>query len=194
VFIFDPQDLRNRPDPIEHAAALVTWPIYPHRLQELFLQTFGAGMHKPSQRALTGQWMEAIAASLDQREICPACGSEHFGSQASCWHCNQPLAASAFLRTAQSSVKACAGNVLHQHHFHGLDAPRLDQPIARVVSHPSDPGLLGLRNLGTQPWSATTPGGQQHEVAPGKTCNLQALHLLDTPWGAVRLEHASNAS
>lgn len=29
VFIFDPRDARNRPDPEAHPAALVTWPIYP---------------------------------------------------------------------------------------------------------------------------------------------------------------------
>ena len=194
VFIFDPQDLRNRPDPIEHAAAHITWPLYSLRLQALFLQTFGPGMHHPSQRALTGQWMEALASVLDQRQLCPACGSEHFGAQHTCWSCQQPLATGAILRTSQGAVMATAGNALHAHHFDGLEAPRLDQPIARVVCHPSDPNLLGLRNLGAQPWRATSAGGQPHEVAPGKTCNLQALHQLDTPWGAVRLEYVSGRS
>jgi len=193
VFIFDPQDQRNRPDPTEHAAALLTWPIYPAALQALFLQTFGPGMGAPSQRALTGQWMEALAAVLDQRQTCPACGSEHFGAQASCWHCQQALSAGAALRAPHGRVMACIDNELHPHHFNRLEAPRLDQPLARVVAHPSDPSLLGLHNLSDQPWRATTAGGQQHAVQPGKTCNLAALHQLDTPWGAVRLEHASSA-
>ena len=36
LFIFDPDDPHNRPDPIEHSAALITWPIYPASLQRLF--------------------------------------------------------------------------------------------------------------------------------------------------------------
>ena len=192
VFIFDPNDPRNRPDPVEHAAALLLWPIYPAPLQELFLQTFGAGMKAPGQRALTGQWMEALSGVLDQRQLCPSCSSEHFSAQARCWQCGQPLGTAAALRTANGLVMACTENELHPHHFDSLEAPRLDQPIARVVAHPSDPTLLGLRNLSNQPWRATAAGGQQHAVDPGKTCNLAALHQLDTPWGAVHLEPASS--
>jgi DNA-binding helix-hairpin-helix protein with protein kinase domain len=192
VFIFDPQDCRNRPDPTEHAAALLLWPIYPRPLQELFVQSFCTGMHAPSQRALTGQWMEKLAAVLDQRQTCPACGSEHFGSQTTCWHCAEPLGIGAALRMPNGQVMACTDNELHAHHFDSLEAPRLDEPIARVVAHPSDPRLLGLRNLSDQPWRATAAGGQQHAVDPGKTCNVAALLQLDTPWGAVRLEPAKS--
>ena len=74
VFIFDPLDTRNRPDPIDHAAALITWPIYPRSLQALFEQTFCAGLRDPWKRTLTGQWRQAFAACLDRRQICGACG------------------------------------------------------------------------------------------------------------------------
>jgi hypothetical protein len=54
LFIFDPVDPSNRPDPIEHAAALITWPIYPEPIKQLFEQTFGGpagspatGAHRP---------------------------------------------------------------------------------------------------------------------------------------------------
>ena len=190
VFIFDPQDSRNSPDPTEHAAALLLWPIYPLPLQELFLQTFGSGMHAPSQRALTGQWMDKLAAVLDQRQTCPACGSEHFGAQPNCWHCDHALSPWPALSTANGLVMACIDNELHLHHFDSLEAPRIDRPIARVVAHPSDPKLLGLRNLSEHSWRATASGGQQYAVDPSKTCNLAALLQLDTPWGAVRLDPA----
>ena len=192
LFIFDPDDERNRPDPVEHAAALVTWPIYPKALQALFIQTLATGMRAPQQRALTGQWMEALAAVLDQRQLCPSCGSEHFGSQARCWQCGHSLSRAAALRSANGLVMACTDNDLHAHHFDSLEVPRLDQPIARVVAHPSDPTLQGLRNLSNQPWRATAAGGQQVVVDPGKTCNLASIHQLDTPWGAVHLEPANS--
>lgn len=194
VFIFDPQDSRNRPDPAEHAAALLTWPIYPQSIQVLFLQTFTTGMHSPSQRTLTGQWTEALINTLDQRQICPSCSSEHFGAQPTCWNCSHELPASAALHPPHGCVMVSPDNELHAHHFDSLNAPNLDQPIARVVSHPRDPSLLGLQNLTNEVWRATAIGGQQHEVQPGKTCNLAALHHLDTPWGAVRLEPTSAGS
>ena len=138
--------------------------------------------------------MEALATTLDQRQPCPTCGSENFGAQASCWHCDQVLPSGPILCPPNGRVRACPDNALYPHHFDGLEAPRLDHPIARVVTHPSDPSMLGLRNLSDQPWRARTEGGQQHEVQPGKSCNLAALHQLDTPWGALTLEHASPES
>ncbi len=192
VFIFNPTDQRNRPDPIEHTAALMTWPLYPSGLQQLFQQTFGPGMSNPGQRALTGQWLEALGAALDQRQICPTCGAEHFGTQPSCWHCAQPLQGTAALRTTNGQVLICAGNTLHRHHFNRLEAPRLDQPIGEIVSHPDHPSLLGLQNLSDQVWQATTSAGQPLPVQPGKTCNLTALQQLHTPWGELKLELASH--
>lgn len=192
VFIFNPNDQRNRPDPTEHAGALLLWPLYPASLQQLFQQSFGPGMSNPGQRALTGQWLEALAAALDQRQICPACGAEHFGTQPNCWHCNQSLTATSVLCSANGRVLASSGNAMHHHHFSSLEAPHLDQPIGRVVRHPDDPSLLGLQNLSGQPWQARTTGGQQVSVQPGKTCNLAALDQLDTPWGELHLEPASS--
>ncbi|MCP9801354.1 protein kinase domain-containing protein, partial [Synechococcus sp. RedBA-s] len=91
LFIFDPVDASNRPDPIEHAAALITWPIYPEPIQRLFEQTFCAGMQDPQRRALTGQWMAALAAALDQRQLCGSCGQETFPAPSEpaplCWSC-----------------------------------------------------------------------------------------------------------
>ena len=188
LFIFNPNDQRNRPDPMEHAAALVLWPLYPASLQQLFLQTFGPGMTNLSQRALTGQWMEALSSTLDQRQSCPNCGSEHFGTQPSCWHCDHHLPATAAILTSNGRILASPGNTIHRHHFTSLEEPRLDQPMGRVVSHPDDDSLLGLQNLSDHPWQATTSGGQRHAVHPGKTCNLGALHKLDTPWGDLHLE------
>ena len=92
------------------------------------------------------------------------------------------------MRTANGQVMACTDNELHAHHFNRLEPLRIDQPLARVVAHPNDPKLLGLQNLSDQPWRATATGGQGYAVHPGKTCNLAALHQLDTPWGAMCLE------
>ncbi len=189
VFIFDPEDARNRPDPDQHAAALVTWPIYPAHLQALFVQTFGAGLRDPARRALTGQWREALANCLDQRQLCPACGQENFRSQEPssppCWHCGTPLPAPQRLLLPNASVVAAAGTSLHRHHFDPLQEPELEAPLAEVVAHPSNPTLLGLRNCSSSSWRAVLQDGQQLELAPQKSCSLAALAQLHSPFGPI---------
>ncbi|MFM8524035.1 MAG: protein kinase domain-containing protein [Cyanobacteriota bacterium] len=188
VFIFDPHDSRNRPDPQEHPAALITWPIYPSALQALFLQTFGIGMKTPSQRALTGQWKQVLADCLDQRRLCPHCGQETFpdpGTDAPCWHCGKTPGPGLSLVLPHGLVQATAGNELHPHHFDNLKSRTLTQPVGRLETHPGRADLIGLRNLEQQPWQALLLNGQSLVIAPGQACNLAPLARLETPAGPI---------
>ena len=188
LFIFDSHNSANRPDPIEHSAALITWPIYPPALQRLFERSFGPGLHQPEQRSLTGQWKQAISHCLDQRQLCQHCGEETFPAADAlgrCWSCGSPLGAPVQLQLPHGRVSATAGNELQRHHFDPLVGEAISSPIARLVGHPSDPGLLGLQNLSESRWHGRTLAGQSIELDPGKTCNLAALQQLHSSAGAI---------
>jgi DNA-binding helix-hairpin-helix protein with protein kinase domain len=193
VFIFDPADARNRPDPIEHAAALLTWPIYPEGLKALFEQSFCRGLREPGQRALTGQWRRALAAALDQRQLCPSCGQETFpepgASGASCWNCGTALPAPLRLQLPHGQVIAAPENALHPHHFDPLLEEDLRRPLAQVEAHPSDAGVLGLRNLTGERWIAELASGERVPLEPGRTCNLAPVRALTTPAGPIAVLH-----
>ncbi len=191
VFIFDPVDVRNRPDPIEHAAALITWPIYPRPLQALFEQTFCRGMTQPSRRTLTGQWKQELARTLDQRSLCPACGQENFqapGAPALCWSCGSPLPQPITLALPRGPLLAAPDNELHPHHFDALVGEDLRRPLARVVAHPREPRRLGLCNLSAAAWSAEAADGRSWPVGPGESCSLAALTRILTPAGPIAVQ------
>lgn len=188
VFIFDGQDSRNRPDPIEHPAPLLTWPIYPPHLQELFQQSLGVGARDPARRAYTGQWLKVLARCLDQRGLCPHCGQEVFPEPARpgcCWACGGSLAPALRLLMPAGTVVAAAGNELHSHHFDPVAAESLDCPVGRIETHPGRADLLGLLNLTDQSWTALLSTGERLPVPPGKRCNLALLAGLETPLGRV---------
>jgi len=191
LFIFDPDDAGNRPDPTEHAAALITWPIYPRPLQRLFEQSFGPGLHQPQQRALTGQWTQQLSRCLDRRQLCPRCGQETFPESPDngdhCWHCGAALPAPLQLQLPHGRVSAAAGNDLQPHHFNPLANEDLRHPLARLVSHPSDPTLLGLQNLSAHRWQGELSNGQSIDLDPGKTCNLAALQQLRSSDGPINV-------
>ena len=191
VFIFATDDARNRPDPVEHPAPLVTWPIYPAHLQQIFQQSLGAGARDPSQRAYTGQWMKVLARVLDQRRLCPHCGQEVFpepGAASRCWDCAGELAPARRLRSVNGVVALAAENELYRHHLDALAPEGLDQPLARIESHPHKPGLLGILNLSDQVWMAEFNESQRLPVPPGKRCNVENLRRLDTHIGSLTVE------
>ena len=188
LFIFDPVDAGNRPDPVEHSAALITWPIYPRSLQQLFEQSFGIGLRQPERRTLTGQWKQALARCLDQRQLCPHCGQETFldpDAERHCWSCGGALPKPIQLQLPHGRVVAAAGNELQPHHVDALAGEAIDQPLALLVPHPSDPSLLGLRNLSQHTWQGQLSNGQQIALEPGRTCNLAPLQRLDSHAGAI---------
>jgi serine/threonine protein kinase len=190
VFIFDQVDSSNRPDPVAHQAPLLTWPIYPPHLQTLFQQSLGEGARQPARRAYTGQWLKALSRCLDQRSLCPHCGQEVFPEAAKagrCWDCAGDLPISPRLITPAGTVHAQPGNALHPHHFHALAGERLDQPIARVEAHPQHADLLGLKNLSQQIWTAVLASGERVPIAPGRSCSLTSLNVIQTPVGTIQL-------
>lgn len=191
VFIFSEQDPRNRPDPLEHPAPLLTWPIYPPLLQTLFQRSLAVGARQPAQRAYTGEWMKALARTLDQRRFCPHCQQEVFpepGQPGHCWACGGSFAAGPRLITATAVVAAAPENELHRHHFDPLAAEAIEAPLGRIVTHPGDANLQGLENLTAQPWRLELRGGETLELPPGKRCNLATLQCIHTPLGSVAVE------
>jgi hypothetical protein len=89
------------------------------------------------------------------------------------------------LQLPQGRVSAAAGNDLHPHHLDPLAPLGLEHPLARLVSHPDNPEVLGLQNLSAEPWQGHLSNGQTIALAPGTTCNLAALQQLHSGAGPI---------
>jgi DNA-binding helix-hairpin-helix protein with protein kinase domain len=190
VFLFDPHDERNRPDPEVHQAACVTWAIYPSDLRRLFQQTFGEGLRNPARRVLTGQWCETLASLLDRRLLCPHCGQEVFsqGKGAErCWACGDFIPPVGALQLPRGVVLAQPDNELLPHHFDARGVECLETPVARVETHPRDECILGLLNLSDQPWNVNLVEGGTATVPPGRRCNLKRAAQIQTHLGDIHL-------
>lgn len=188
VFIFDPADSSNRPDPERHPAAVVIWPLYPRVLQQAFGQTFCAGLRDPAQRVLTGQWKSVLSQSLDQRHLCPGCGAENFAGAAAgaiCWNCGSELPEPRWLSGPQARVCIAAGNTIHAHHFSPLHGEAIHSPLGTLVPHPSEPGVLGIENNSAETWQLQLSDGRSLNLPPGQRCNAAAVMTLQCSLGSL---------
>lgn len=191
VFIFDPEDNSNRPDPQHHLGVLLSWPIYPEVLRSCFVQTFVKGLRHPQLRTLTGEWKRVLAKCLDQRLICQACNQEAFPALAStgrCWSCGAPLPAVPQLVAGHGvEVTLSPGNRLHRHHLQPEEGESLNAPLGMCVSHPSEPQRVGLQNCSDQCWQVELCDGSQRSLAPGAHIDTSRLKRVLTPWGVARV-------
>ncbi|MEU5219920.1 protein kinase [Streptomyces sp. NPDC020807] len=201
LFVFDPQDPDNRPDPVEHATVTALWPLVPVSLQKLFEKNFTVGLHNPSARVRESEWRDALRAARDAVVECPTCGKANMTeprttSPGTCWKDGSTLVLPPRLvvttpppRTERHILLGRAAQV-HRHHLnpepkrHDYSADHL---VAELVEHPQKPGRYGLANRSTTSWTASRSDGTTQQVGPGQTVPLRSGLTLELDAG-VRAE------
>jgi DNA-binding helix-hairpin-helix protein with protein kinase domain len=184
VFIFDPADDSNAPDPAQQKNALVFWDIYPKFLRELFTRAFTEGIRDPLHgRVRESNWRAVMVRLRDSIIYCGHCKAENFyeaaatgaaagGGGRSCWSCRRGLHPPPRLRIARSEVMLNHNAHLFPHHVDDERRYDFTEPLATVMRHPTEPNIWGLKNLSRQNWSATNARGEVKDVAPGRSVTL----------------------
>ena len=176
LFIFDPDNNDNAPDPALDLNPLAYWPIYPEFLRKQFVRAFTEGLIDPQARVLDREWQKSLARLRDCIFLCPGCGVEVFydvhrlkasGNLAPCWNCDRVPLAPVRVRVNDHTVMLTAGAELHPHH---LDPDRL-YDYSRVLGSVSSDGRI-LSNLDGQTWTVSTLSGGSLPVAPGSAFAL----------------------
>jgi serine/threonine protein kinase len=173
LFIFDPDDDSNAPDPVIHGAVLQYWPLYPAYLRDDFVRAFTVGLRDPSRRVREGVWRSHLSRMLDSIVVC-TCGRENLSDDGrpmrACWACDQPIPAPVRLRIDTRVLVLNARTRVTQHHLRRDYA--YDEAVGEVVAHPTRAGLWGLRNVGPETWQVRSPGGGSRTVEPGRSVGL----------------------
>jgi DNA-binding helix-hairpin-helix protein with protein kinase domain len=198
LFVFDPRDHSNEPDPVEQPTVLATWDALPAPLKELFTQNFTVGLRDPESRVRESQWRDALRAVIDAMVDCPGCGRQNMTEPArttagGCWSCGQRLALPPHLVvttppprvTRHLRLRRAAR--LHAHHL-APEPKRTDygeaSVVAEVTAHPHKPGKFGLANRSGMTWTRTRADGTTQPVAPGQTVPLRSGLTLELAAGA----------
>ena len=180
VFIFDPQDESNRPDPQIHKNALLFWPLYPSGIRVLFIRAFSKELmgndSSPARegRVIEKEWLGELARLRTQIVRCPSCGEETFfdaeDEEHECINCGRKFAAPPLLVLPRYKVPLQPGRKLFSYEVEQnleIDAATLDVVAGEVVQNKNNPALWGLRNLTQKTWRRQTPSGKDEPCAPG---------------------------
>ena len=187
VFVFDPRDDSNRPEPGVHDNVLIYWALYPHFLRDRFEEAFTSGIADPDNgRVRESVWRSTMAQLRDAIAYCHRCGRQNFYDDAregaTCWSCRSVIRMPPRVRFGRRVVVLNHDTQLYAHHLHrDYD---FDEPIAKVVRHPRDETVWGLQNVGPQPWRATPAGGEVQTVEPGRSATI--LEGLEIDFGPAR--------
>jgi hypothetical protein len=109
---------------------------------------------------------------------CPSCKAVSFDDPESsqtqgCWSCGGMLPKPRSITLGGARVILTDGTVLFPHHLDPSRRLDFSRELAVVARHPTEPALMGLRNLGDQPWRALMSSGQEVHVPGGRTVAVQ---------------------
>lgn len=199
LFVFDPADDSNAPDPMEHTTVLATWDAAVGTLQELFRRSFTIGLHDPAARVRETEWRNALRSVLDSVVECASCGRQNMTEPGenppsrACWGCGTHLMLPPRLTVttppprAQHHIRLRRGARVHAHHL--LPEPTRHEfsdasLVAELVEHPSKPGRFGIKNHSKDTWTGTRSDGTPQQIGPGQTVPLRSGLELDLGGGA----------
>jgi eukaryotic-like serine/threonine-protein kinase len=186
LFIFDPSDDSNAPDPRYHKNVLSLWPIYPTVLHEKFTQSFTEGLGDVNRRVRENEWRATLVAMRDMLYRCPHCKEEVFYESSEsensepkpCWHCDAKLDPPIRIRlrdgkrNTDTVVAISTDTKLYRHHIDSNQRYEFSAPVAEVITHPRDPGKQGLKNLMFDKWVITNTDGELKDVEPGRSVTI----------------------
>ena len=185
LFIFDPKDQSNRPDPNYQGIALTYWALLPQFLQAMFTRSFTEGLGAPASRIRDSEWKAAMIRLRDSIVYCARCTTDpkdptqNFydadalraanGVPGSCFNCKRTLVLPPRIRIGNAVVMLNFDTKLYPHHTDNARLFDFSSPTAEVTAHPTLPNVWGLRNLSANAWTFVRPEGTSGEVGSGQS-------------------------
>jgi DNA-binding helix-hairpin-helix protein with protein kinase domain len=185
LFIFDPEDRSNEPVEGHHDNAILSWPIYPRFLRDLFTKAFTEGLWNCDHgRVREGEWRSAMIRLRDSILYCKRCGTENFydgdvlrasrGEPGACWSCGARIQLPYRLRIGRATVMLNHDTRLFPHHIDEQRPNDFSRPVAEMTAHPDHPENWGLKNLAEEKWSFSKLGDPSPmAVPPGRTVRIE---------------------
>ena len=191
LFIFDPKDTSNRPDPMHHQNANICWPALPAWIRNLFIQAFTDGLWRPKNgRVGVDTWLRAMGRLSDSIFACAECGAENYFDEEflksnrtlpPCWQCRQTPPLPARMRVGTHIVILTGGKKIQTRY---IDPTLLPEIVATVTAGP--PALV---NDSLCAWRVKFADQSVATVEPGATLPLAGVDAIQfgSIQGRVRL-------
>ena len=166
LFVYDPDDKRNRPLPGAHENVIRRWQMFPPDLTAAFTKAFTDGLKNIDGRITELQWLEVLIKARGM--LVRLDGREQFVN------CYQPETipdGCRLLRTGEQIIALAPETILYTCQTN-CTSTDYRTPSGCVRASVSDPTVYGLGNLSYDTWVVTLPGKEPVRVPPKKFAPL----------------------
>jgi len=195
IFIFDPNNDTNRPEPGIQDNAELFWRMYPQYIKDNFIKVFTVGLtDRENGRLLEEDWIKVFRRLRETIFPCPYCSREIIydheklerDGKLICWgsKCKRELPLPPRLKIATGKrerfVVLNTDTKIYAYQLTASedDVVKGDTITGEMAQSPNDPSKWGLRNLTKDNWHYTAAGVTK-DVYPGKALILSKDISID---------------
>ena len=160
VFIYDPDNKINRPDPEAHPNVIERWPMFPPDLTAAFTKAFTKGLKDINSRITEQQWREVLIKARGM--LVRLDGKEQF---VNAYKPETVPQGCRLLRTEEQVIALAPDSVLYKCQVDRISTD-YKTPAALVKASTSNKAVYGLGNLTNKEWICTLPGKNPVSVNP----------------------------
>lgn len=182
VFVYDPNDDRNRPVPGTDKNLKTFWHIYPIYIQELFERAFSNDvMMKKQPRIIEKEWLDAFFRLKASIVKCPHCKEETFITQQgenTCIECGKKILVQNAIQFSTVTLPLYPGTKLMLWHADSSQND-VESTLGLVVANPNEPNVYGIKNTSKISWKVNLPSGNQKPLAPGAVVPIKKDFIIE---------------
>ena len=176
IFVYDPQNDRNRPVPGTDNNLRLFWKVYPNYIKEMFIRAFSNDvMLKNKPRVIEKEWLDVFFRFKASIVRCPVCKEETFLiSQGDniCIECKKKISVPNAIQFNTVTLPLYPGAKLMLWHADSFQND-ISTQIGEVIANPKNRNLFGIRNLSSISWKVNLPNGAQRAVVPNEVVPIK---------------------
>ncbi len=154
VFVYDDNDMSNRPVAGMDNGVIICWPLCPPEIQQAFKRAFSQeALHNPDKRIECFEWVDILMKVRAELVYCLKCGTYY--SDCECPKCKMPKGNFWTIKTAANKeYPIYPGKIFVEHDFCGN---REIKPVLRIAKNKTS-NCMGIVNLSGSTWNVKIDG------------------------------------
>ena len=182
IFIYDPDDDRNRPVPGTDNNLKIFWNVYPDYIKELFIRSFDKEvMQREKPRVIEKEWLDVFMRFKAGIVRCPLCKEETFLLQQgenSCVECKKKFMAPRAIAFPSVTLPLLPGAKIM---LWNIDSSLNDitTRVGEVVANKKDERMIGIKNLSDDNFKVNLPDGSVKPLEPGAVVPVKQDFIIE---------------
>lgn len=160
IFVYDPKNEVNRPDPEAHPNLIRRWPMFPPDLTAAFTKAFTDGLKDINSRITEQQWREILVKARGMLVVIN--GKEQF---VNCYNPKNLPNGCRLLHTEDQIIALAPNSILYRCQIDKLSTD-YQSPVGLVRASNADQSVFGLGNLSNMEWKVSLPNRNPVVVPP----------------------------